>query len=264
MNELTLISYSHSEYSDIWPLVIDGMRCIPKTLHTVFTCNNNNKDMTKIKEVYNMVLFYDDSLTYPQKLLYILSQITTPYVLLIHDIDICVNFDQSKIDDLMNSITENKIDRCMFGMIQRQHKFIKVNDMLLTDASKPNISRCFFTPYDVGVSIWNVKCLQECMYLFNNVSYRDIEYSGIQKYLETKSVWAFTPTDYCKPVFQIGRPYSNYFTFIHILIRGKWLDTNVYMDLKSEFNRLIDTYNIDIRSRGLIDGSHIQVNNFLV
>jgi hypothetical protein len=164
----------------------------------------------------------------------------------------------------MNTVKTNNIDRCLFGMLSKQDKIINIDDMALTNVSKQDISRCFLTPYDVGVSIWNVECLKECMIKYSNVSYRDIEFCDIQNYLLTKNVWAFTPTETCKPVFQIGRPYSNYFTFLHILLRGKWLLPNIYMELKNKFIELMEYYNIDVTKRGIIDGSHVSINNFSV
>jgi hypothetical protein len=260
MESLTFITYSHSEYSDIWPLILDGMNKIPKSLNRIFACNTNSVDMTDIYNTYDKVVLYNDTLSYPQKLLYILSYVTTPYVLLIHDIDICIKLEASKLESLMYAIISNKIDRCILGMIPKQSLLIEVDTMLLTNASNIGISNCFYTPYDVGVSIYDAQVLRTAMTLFNSVSYRDIEFCGIQDYFKSKNVWAFTPSESCIPIFQIGRPYSNYFTFIHILIRGKWLENKYYMDLEYEFAELINKHMIDINIRGIIDSSHIDIH----
>lgn len=260
MESLTLLTYSHSEYSDVWPLVIDGINKIPKLLSRIFACNTNTVNMDDIYRAYNNVVLYNDILTYPQKLIYILSHVNTPYVLLMHDIDICINLDPRKLDSLMNAIKEYKIERCIFGMISKQERLIEVDDILLTNANNSNISSCFYTPYDVGVSIYETKFLIKIMTEFYTISYRDIEFCGIQSFIKSSNIWAFTPTQSCLPIFQIGRPYSNYFTFIHILIRGKWLEPKYYMDLEDIFIKLIIKYDIDINIRGIIQSNHIDIN----
>jgi hypothetical protein len=265
MEEVTLLSYSHTDYKDIWDIVINEyIKNNIQIKNRIFAINETNlleDEKKKLNSFFSNIIFYNDHQTYPQKLIYILQNINTKYVLLIHDIDICINFESIKFNSLMNCIIKNNIDRLILGMIQPQNEIITDNDIFITCAHNRNISKNFYTPYDVGPSIWKKETLINSMNAFNNYSYRDIENSGIQDYLTSKRIYAITRSSNYDSHYQIGRPFSTYFKFLHILVRGKWFESKYYMDLSENFDKIIKEYNIDISKRGLNDSN---VHNFLL
>lgn len=255
MDEVTLITFSHTDYSDIWEIVIN--QYIKNNLqikNKLFAINDtvlSNNQKEQINRFFSDIIYYFDDQTYPQKLLNILGRVSTKYVLLIHDIDICINFNSDKLNSLMSILLKNDIDRLIFGMIHPQNEIITDNDIYITCAHNRYISKNFYTPYDVGPSIWKTITLYDSMLKFNNYSYRDIENSGIQDYLTTKKIYAITRSPNYTSHYQIGRPFSTYFKFLHILVRGKWFESKYYMDLSQIFDNLIEEYNIDLNKRGL-------------
>lgn len=254
---ITLITYSHTDYQDIWPLVFDGISKIELPISKVFAINENaisSENTMQILDKYTRIQYYDDIKTYPQKLLQILEAVSTPYILLIHDIDLLVHFESEKFKRLVTACIEHSIDRCILGMIPKGNQVLTDGDIVLTEASREECSPHYHIPYDVGPSIWNVSCLQECMTKFESYTYRTIESSPVQHFLQSKKVYAMTSSESYKAIYAIGRPFSSYFSFLHILLRGKWLERHYYQDLEDTLLTLLDKYEIDVTQRGFIAG----------
>jgi hypothetical protein len=259
MTSISLVTYTHTDYSDLWPLVFEGINKV-NNIEKVFACNNTDINIDNIKNFYNRINLYDDKLTYPKKILSILENINTEYIIFIHDIDIIINFNNTEFLNLMYFVKNYSIDRCIFGMVPKNTDIYNIGNISLSDARRPNITANFLTPYDVGPSIWKVSCLKEALSLVTHCSYREIEYSPIQEFMQNKKVVAFTTSSNYSPKYQIGRPFSEYFSFLHLLSGGKWFNPDCYMDLKNEFNVLIQKYNINVNLRGVISNND---SNFL-
>jgi hypothetical protein len=255
MNNITLITYSHTDYSDIWPIVCAYIEHIKDTsIRKIFACNKSTTDVT-IKN-YDAIVFYDDSKTYPQKLLEIMNYVTTKYVILIHDNDITINFNINKLLNLISLCNTHDIDRCMFGMVPRQDIIITDNDIYLTDARGTNIGPHFCTPYDVGPSIWKKECIVDVMTKFKNETYRTIETSEIQNYLKQYKIYALTTSPNYRPVYQIARPFPDCFQILHMIQCGKWFEPIYYMDLEEVFKKILLLFKIDMNIRGVGNGGH--------
>jgi hypothetical protein len=145
-------------------------------------------------------------------------------------------------------------------MIPRQSILYTDNDIVLTDARLPNISSNFCTPYDVSPSIWLKDTFQKVMNLVRDSTYRNIEQSMIQNYLQEYRIVGITTSDTYESIYQIGRPFSSYFTFLHILSHGNWFQSSIYMDLENDFKNIINKYSINIEKRGITNAPHINVN----
>lgn len=150
---ITLVTYSHTDYQDVWPIVLGQLKKQTMPFSRIFACNETDVDLSAVRNIYTDVVFYKDTLTYPQKILSILEQVTTPYVLFVHDIDVFVTFETEKFAVLLNSILKYSIDRCMLGMVIRQGDVLGNGEVVLTNVSMPNRSPSYVTPYDVGPSI---------------------------------------------------------------------------------------------------------------
>jgi hypothetical protein len=250
---ITLITFTHNEYSDIWPIVFDTINQKIPNIPKIIALDKLPENKSVIESLYDKIVLYNPQENYPEKILECLKEVSTPYVLFLHDIDIVINFDINKFNKLLNLVTANSIDRCILGMIPRQPILYTDtdNDIVLTDARLPNISSNFYTPYDVGPSIWLKDTFQKVMNLVRDSTYRNIEYSMIQTYLQKYRIVAMTSSDTYKSIYQIGRPFSSYFTFLHILSRGEWFQSSNYMDLENVFNDIIYKYSINREKRGI-------------
>jgi hypothetical protein len=248
---ITFVCYTHSDYKDIWPLVFGQIKKyvnIPKVLFV-------NKNEETIDNIFDKIIYYDDALTYPCKLMFLCENIDTKYISLVHDNDVVMNFDNDLCYQYVNDMDKNSIDRLMFGVIKRRYSF----ESYFTKALKGCTSR-FMTPYDVGPSIWKLDSLKEIMSHYKDKSYREIEESSIQDYCD-KNYNMYGLVSYNNSLYSLGRPFSGYHSFCHILCRGKWLESHIYMDYSYILPQLLKEYNIDINNRGLLlHQDHINVN----
>ena len=64
--DLTVLSYTHTDYQDIWPLMIDGLEKLELPCEKVLGCNVN-PESTSIDAVFHRVITYDDSYPYPHR-----------------------------------------------------------------------------------------------------------------------------------------------------------------------------------------------------
>ncbi len=254
MSSITLVTYSHSEYDDIVPLTQEGVRKIQVPgMKKVFA---SNLPLTS-KEGYDSCIQYTDSLTYPQKLCEIAAAIQTDYIFLLHDIDYVVGFNNELFENVNTLLTRHSIDRLCFGMVPAQSTVLQEGPIHITNMNKQNITPNFYTPYDSTPSIWRTECLLQAMGNESSFTYRTVEFSGIQDFLCTKNVYAFTPSPSYSSVYQIGRPFSSEFTFLHLLTRGMWLHSRYYMDCEKQFQELLQKFSVDISKRGILDTPHL-------
>lgn len=251
---ITFVSYTHTDYSDIWCLMAEGVQqLVPLPMERVFFCNRVPTDPT-IQSLYDRIITYDDSLTYPARVASCLAQLTTDYVMFVHDIDVIVNFDILKFVDVWNTVQEHNLDRLFFGMVKPCEDMIQNKWLVLSRAKHSPI---FALPYDVGPSIWKHSVFLELFTKYSGETYRTIECSGIQGDLAKHRCYAIAPSPYYFPLFHLVRPMSNAFIFMHILASGKWFDPICYMDLQLELLQRLQRHNISMDTRGIGNGYHL-------
>lgn len=252
---ITFVTYTHTDYSDIWPLTFDGIEKLKDLyIEKVFACDKYSED-SRITNLYDRTILYDDSLTYPQRVAQVLEQISSDYVFFVHDIDIILNFNISAFYRLFDLVKEYNLDRMFLGMLKPSNETIEDGRFVLT-RSRDN-SPIYVQPYDVGPSIWKREVFLTMMYKHKDETYRSIESCDIQKDLDPYRCFGIAPSQYYIPYFQIARPVSSDFKFLHILSYGKWFDLYSYMDLQIDLLDLLNKYKIDVNKRGIGSGRHL-------
>jgi len=246
---ITYVCYTHSDYKDVWPLVfgqIEKYVTIPKVLFV-------NKGEEVNTNVFNKIIYYDDTLTYPCKLMFLCDNITTKYISLVHDNDVVMNFNNELYLQYISDMDKFNMDRLMFGVIKKD------GDNYFTKAIRGCTSH-YFTPYDVGPSTWKKDSLKEVMSHFTHCTYRQIENESIQYYCDSKfNMFGMVSDGNSK--YSIGRPFTSQFSFCHIICQGKWMENHLYMDYSTILPQLLQEYNIDVNNRGLLlHQDHINVN----
>jgi len=219
---------------------------------------NKGADVSLL-EMFN-ILYYDDTKTYPSRLVELCKQIQSDYILFFHDIDILLRFDTSHFESLINWIRSEEVDRFSLGVYPSKNFTHMIEDMPI---AKLGLNDCewFVTPYDVGPSIWNVKTFMSLMEEFKNENYRTIESSGIQQRLLEKKVYGFAKKN-IQVLFTLGRPFSTWFSFCHILVRGKWIPREAWQSYAPILPTLLEYFHIDQGIRGIAD-FYIGMNNGL-
>lgn len=257
MDSITLITYTHTDYADIWPLVFHGLSCLPP-LKKVFACNASSGMPNYPTELYDGYIFYDDTYTYPQKLLQILKQISTPYVLLVHDIDVFLHIDHDMFKALCNTVVKKQMDRCSLELFPSKEGDMFEGGIRFTRAT-PDASPVYLSPYDVGPSIWKRSTLQEAMAAFQTETYRTIEFSGIQGFLKEKDIWAVAVSPDYNAIYQISRPFPSFCCFLHILAGGRWYPPHIYQDTTQILWYWFEQFHIDPLIRGFGNGDHLDL-----
>ena len=240
--EATFLFFSHSENNDLWGYMTHKLFHLPAEFKK-YICIENGADTTPLN-FFDKVLFYEESDSYDKRLAVALEAVSTKYVILIHDNDLIIEFDNLLFTRLVTAIEKNNIDRCMFGVVSREsHDVVSVSE---TDAiCKTNDLSCpyFMLPFDVGPSVWNVASLKAALAVVPNTQYRDIESSLIQDYCKKKlNMYGFLTNRFMPSVYVVGRPFYPNFQFLHIFTRRKLMYPQMYMDQMDNLVKIIESY----------------------
>lgn len=254
-----LVVYTHSDYSDIWPIVVDALRSHASD-QTVCIAVNSQADCSRL-EGFSLYR-YNDANPYAARLAEICSQSSSEYLFFFHDIDVLMRFDSTKFGQLLQWIQVEGVDRFLMGVLPSRLFYTKVGDISI-GTSGLNVCNWFTTPYDVGPSIWKRQTMLDLMTKHSAETYRSIESSAIQGDLAQKKVYGFCKSDV--PIrFTLGRPFTSFFAFCHILVRGKWTPPLAYQSYTDFFTSLPERYKLDIEARGIADYYHGMANGFQI
>lgn len=253
-----ILIFTHSDYQDIWPIVVDGLRknALEAVVHFAVNSSADTSNLPGVKYTY------DESKPYASRLCEVLEKIQAEYVLFFHDVDILIDFDKERFSTLLEWIVQEKIDRFYLGVFGSNRLVKKLGDLPIGISGK-NVCEWFTTPYDVGPSVWNKKTFLELMTQFNQETYRSIESSGIQEALLHKKIYGFCKVDI--PVcFTVGRPFTEWFSFCHILVRGQWIPHEAFQSYSDFFLEIPEKYKIDIGKRGVAEFYHGMTAGFRI
>lgn len=231
---MKLIIYTHTDFIDIYNIFndyISKLDDIDKNDIYIFT--NDINDLYK----YNTIL-YDDTKTYPQKIIECMSKINideNENILFIHDNDVIIKYDKNIINKISEKMYEDNIDRIQLIAIQDEnHGAFKNFKKIYIDT---NINLYYFTSnlsftYNVGPSIWKLKSFLNILNKFNYKTYRTIEDDETQEYTRSN----FKTYNICNHQNQTGmyvnRTFCNGFIFLHLTHKGQFIiDKNsIYKD----------------------------------
>jgi len=239
-----LIIFTHSSYSDIWPPVISyAENHVKDTLPVRFAADTNVLGHT--------TYLYNPESTYPTRILEILAQTTSKYVLLVHDVDLIMNFDATIYPQIIGYMERKNITRFSLEAFPPETACGDMVGPLHVATLTPNCSRRFVTPYDVGPSIWNRDDLIAIMTKHSSETYRSIEESGIQSTCLAYSFVGICETD-TELLHIIGRPFSARFAFCHLLSHGEWICPEGRHSYTSFFDMFFERWGIDPLKRGFM------------
>ena len=109
-----LLVYTHSDYSDIWPIVLDALRS-HATDQTVCIAVNSQADCSSFQEF--SVYRYDDTNPYAKRLAEVCSQSSAEYLFFFHDVDVLMSFDSTRLKALLQWIQAEDVDRFLLGVL---------------------------------------------------------------------------------------------------------------------------------------------------
>jgi translation elongation factor EF-1beta len=106
--DLTFVMYSHTEFLDMLEIASDYASNIK---NKVLLINKTNENIDFILSKFDKVIYYDDNLSYTDKVAETVSKINTKYILFTHEIDIVLNMDVNVIEKLCQFMELTNVDR---------------------------------------------------------------------------------------------------------------------------------------------------------
>jgi hypothetical protein len=237
-----LVIFTHSSYSDIWPPVLSHTQAYVKDIIPIrFAADIDVPGYPTYR--------YNPDNTYPTRLLEVLSQTTSKYVLLVHDIDLIMSFDTTLYPMLIDYMERKNITRFSLEVFPPATSCGDVVGPLGISRITPSCSTRFTTPYDVGPSIWKRDDLVDIMTKHSSETYRSIEQSAIQTTCLSYSFVGICETG-SDLLYIIGRQFSSRFAFCHLLVRGEWICPKGQQSYIDFFATFFARWGIDSSKRG--------------
>jgi len=266
------IVYSHSEFLDA---LLTQTYYLKSYDNKILLINKSDEDLTDLYSNYKQVVFYDDKLPYPSRLLS-LSELNLDYALFIHDIDVVINRDDFIIEHLLEKMITLGMDRVdlQYQNIRRTHNTTgELIDIELKPTGNTTLQMPFWWEnsedlrfyltkqddvnhyiYNVNPSIWKISTFMEIMSEFKNETYRSIEGPLTQEFCKRYRIYKL----YGPHILCGGMGCLPFFQFIHITHGGKLLPL-VGHNLDES---LVDTYKFMIKKFSLDKNREFQDRNY--
>jgi hypothetical protein len=227
---MSLVIFSNSEYSFLWPIIEESINKIK--FNKIFVCDVNELEKPNGFDKY---ITYDINNCYAKRWTTdIIPNIESNYILVVHDVQIIVNMDEEFILKNLQLMTEYNIDRCSLNVFNGNN-IIENYNIKLCDLNYSQGNT--IVPYDVCPAIWNKKSLNILFERFPNETYRTSELNNdLQSFCRNNFRCYGQQKMRDKIFYCLGRPYLNYFKILHITIKKEALyPLDVYMDMQEEF-----------------------------
>lgn len=242
-----LIIFSHSDYKYLWNIIEDSISKL-QDLNPIFVSNKNS--VYDKPKGFLKYIEYDDNLCYAKRWTYdIIPNLLSSHILVVHDTQLIVECDVNKIQELVQLIKINDIDRCSLNVFKGSdilHDSIRSN-LQLCNLNKNVIGKTY-VPFDVCPSIWKVSSFFKLWNTFNNETYHNSELNtNLQNYCKSLKCYGIQKTNdnlyYCQ-----GRPFKEFFKILFITIKGQIPFPNeVFMDMLPQFNEIYEKYYNDLK-----------------
>jgi len=242
MNDLTIVCQCHSEYSDIWPPYFENIETFPFT--KVIGVNKREAVEPFIKD-QDSIIEYDETLPFAERMLTILSHVTTPYILYIQDNFIPVHYEHDKIKDIVKWLETNNYDAIQLHIKNddtKVHDLIEIaEDVYTYHNSVPHY------PYSVHPSIWKTESLNTMFVAHRTSIYRNIEFD-VSNFVE-QNFKVFRLANKGKVIQTNGSKLLSVFEYIHIINFRCFNHYDDFADLRETYLKIIETYKLDMTKR---------------
>jgi hypothetical protein len=236
---MSLVIFSNSEYFFLWPIIEECVSQIK--FHKIFVCDVNDLEKPKGFDEY---IYYDEKHCYAKRWTCdILPNIASNYTIVVHDVQIIVNFDEEFIFKILQVMSEYSIDRCSLNVFDGNN-IIQENGVNLCNLNSARGNT--FTPYDVCPAIWNKNSFKLLFDTFHQETYRTSELNQNLQHFCRDNLRCFGMQKSIHKIYYcLGRPNLNQYKTLHITIQKKILHPiDVYMDMKEQFIYYANKYKL--------------------
>ena len=248
-DDICFLLYTHSDFEDMWQLNFDQLDATfpHSSMKRVVAINRTNEIVAKQAD-YNIDTFitYNDTDTYAQKMVTILSQINTPYVLFSHDNNIILHNDATIFAKLFATFKAVNADRLVLEIEQSVHKSPVIQ---VSEQAGIQQTTDYYYYFNVQTGIWKTHVYLDIFRQFSTYTYRDIENPEVQQYVRTKYK-VYRLANVTGIVRAVHFLFPHYFQFLHVTMRQQWVGFHIFQDLEHEWRRLFSAYKLDANKRG--------------
>jgi hypothetical protein len=239
-SKVSILIYTHSEYSFVWPALIGQMgKHVDKTIEVNFLYNENIDDINLYNIPENWVKHtYKEDLIWTKRVNCVLPRINSEYILFLHE-------DWIPIAEVSEKILK---EMCDFMINNNWDYLLSYSHFSVTD-NQPGI----FTGYDdyyfyksdshiFQPAIWKHSVFEEFSRVLNKTKHQNEDQECLS-FMRNKNTYEVQNV---KTVRQYRTTNSLIFPHMHALAEGLWTFAK-YPTLKD----LLDSYGIDTNTRGI-------------
>lgn len=259
MTDTSILIVSNSQYSYLWPIINNYV--IQLNLKNVILSINNNPSNFEFNNNIQIVT-YPIELNYAKRMIYlfdILGDKLSNYFILLHDVDLILNFDHCMLKEYLQLITEHDIDRLSLGVFKPHTNTSNTNILNYNNVAIcklfTNMSNNFFTPFDHAPSIYKKSALYRLYSTFSLETYANIETNPAVQQFVLDNFKVYGICNACNVIqsgtgcnaqllYHRGFVYSSCFSFLHITVKGELLSLELYFDLEDDVKNIIKKYNL--------------------
>lgn len=232
--------YTHTEYSDILEITLKRMKkYFP--IKVIIATNNAKETLANCKDTEQIdnIFEYQDNLPYGSKLLSVLNNISSEYVLFNHDVNILFDeVDQNVLSNLIDIMIKQEIDSLRLSTSGIDDKIIKNENTTVSNIICESSYQLTVQP-----TLWRTKSFINLCSKLNEINYRDFELKPSQLYAsKLKNCFISNINDiHVVANYYLARCYP----CMHSIYRAKWNITQHAKEIKD-----LEEYGIDLMIRG--------------
>jgi hypothetical protein len=204
---------------------------------------------TEIKKPNGFIKYieYDENLCYSDRWTKnILPEINSKYILILHDVQIIIKYDEYFISNIITLMQKHNIDRISLNVFDGVDV---INDYNIKICNLNNAVGNTTIPYDNCPCIWNKESFRVLLDSFPNETYRTSELNNnLQIFCREKMRCYGLQKTNKKIYYCLGRPFLENFCVLFITIKNELLGPiEVYMDMKDDFLYYLNKYKLSDR-----------------
>lgn len=236
---MSLVIFSNSEYSFLWPIIEESISQI--FFYKIFVCDEN--DLNK-PNGFDQYIYYRQNNNYTKRWTQdILPKIASDYILVVHDIQVIVNCEANFFLKIVEIMNQESIDRCSMNVFKGT-EIIQKNGITLCSLNNAVGNTC--TPFDLCPAIWNKNSLNSLFNTFCEETYAGCESSKpLQEFCKTNLKCFGLQSTNAKKYYCLGRPNLNEYKTLYITTKKEIVfPFEAYMDMKEIFFYYANKYKL--------------------
>lgn len=244
-----LVILTNTAYKYLWPIINDTTSHLKEVILGVDKNDLSYKFNDNIKIVY-----YEPGSKYTLRILKMLEEVATDYLIFSHDVDLILNLDPVEMNRYLELCMTQGVDRLSLGVFKTSNKVLSSGDIQICNINVDykngfnlnQLSSNFYTPYDYAPSFYKKTKLKELCEKFPFETYGTCERNiVVQHYVNSHfNCYGLQKNNTLELVYHRGFVYSKNANFLHITVGGKLLPYNLYFDLEKEVLEIIRKYNL--------------------